>query len=617
MRQALQILRSHAPSLLLVAIVALVSWPLRGDLSPGLDADGAWEIALRQALHDGLHWGPDLQFTYGPLGFLHRPLLVYPWSARLAFAWWVLMQLAFVAALLWGLTHALRSRALALVVAIPLGTLGGVPDTVLAFIGAVALAAGRPRGRSAPALALALGALAGVSLLDKLNIGITVVGLGVVGIAAAPMPRRPLILVYAGALSITATLGWALTGQSFAEIPGYVKGALGIISGYSEAMVVENPEKAWELWAAGLLCVLGLGVTWRAADTLPARGRAGLVVLWAVLAFTSFKATFVRHDGGHSNIFFATLLCASLAFGWAPHRRRTALLIGAPLVIALWAAGGATPARQYAVVDNAKRFVDQAKLLTDGSETNAAIATARTRRAALEQLDPRFTAAIGRGTVHVYPYDAGLVWAQRLRWRPLPVFQAYSAYTADLDRRNATMVRSASGPDFILYERAIAFDGRDPAFESPEAISAMLCHFRAAVGPFGRWLLLRRAPDRCGAERSLTTVRAKLGERVPIPAAPGPDSVVLVRIDGIQVGGVEKLRTALYRARRREVGFQGPIVHRLIPGTAADGLVLRVPPRADYPPGYAVGQGSSTIAAAIPGRSGGDLRFHFTSMTIR
>ena len=64
---------------------------------PRLDLDGAWEIALRQALHDGLEFGPDVLFTYGPLGFLREPMVVYPWSARLAFAY--------------GVAHPLRARA--------------------------------------------------------------------------------------------------------------------------------------------------------------------------------------------------------------------------------------------------------------------------------------------------------------------------------------------------------------------------------------------------------------------------------------------------------------------------------------------------------------------------
>ena len=66
-------LRPHAPALLAAAIVTLVSWPVVGNLWPRLDLDGSWEIALRQALHDGLDFRPDLVFTYGPLGWLREP----------------------------------------------------------------------------------------------------------------------------------------------------------------------------------------------------------------------------------------------------------------------------------------------------------------------------------------------------------------------------------------------------------------------------------------------------------------------------------------------------------------------------------------------------------------
>lgn len=623
MRTAVRTLRPYGMSLLLVAVIALLSWPGRGDLSPGLDTDGAWEIGIRQALHDGLDWGPDLQFTYGPLGFLHAPMLVYPWSARISFAWWVLMQLVLVAALLWALTHALGSRVLAVIVSIALAaTLGGAPDLVtapvLACLGATALAAGRPRGRWAPALALALGALGGVFILDKLNTGITVVMLGVVAIAAAPSPRRALALPYAGGFVVTAALGWTLTGQSLTAIPDYVQSAVGIVSGYSEAMMAgyADPRLEATLWAAGLASGLGLVVAWRAGDGLPTRGRAGLVVLWAVFAFTAFKAGFVRH-GGNSALYFAALLGGLLGFGWAAHRRQTALLIGVVFAFALWLTGGGTPRSQYAVVTHVRAFADQARLLADGSDTNAAIAAARAQRTAVEQVDPRLTTPIGRGTVHVYPHDAGLVWSAGLHWRPLPIFQAYSAYTADLDRRNAEMVRSPAGPDFILSEQTKPFDGRNPAFESPAAVVAMLCHFRTAAGPIGRWALLRRSPDRCGPERPLATARAHLGEPVPIPPAPDRSSIVLVRIEGIEVAGLEKLRTALYRARLRQVTFDGPRVQRLVPGTAAAGLLLRVPRRADYPPGFALDQQSDTIAASVLGRQGGDLRFRFSSMSIR
>jgi hypothetical protein len=605
-----------------VAVVAVASWPLRGDLNPGLDPDGAWEIALRQALHDGLDYGPDVLFTYGPLGFLHLPLLVYPWSARLAFAWWVLMHLVLVAALLWALTLALRSRVLAAILTIPLvATLMGAPDVavgaVVACIGAVALIAGLVGERWAPALALGLGALGGIAVLDKLNSGITVAALGVIGVAAARSPRRRLALSYAGAFVAASALGWVLTGQSLGAIPDYLVGALGVMSGYSESMMAgfEDPRVGAALWAAALAAAIGLVVAWRAGDTLPPRARAGFVLAWAVLAFTAFKSTFVRH-GGNSAIFFATLLGGLVAFGWAARRRETALLVGALFMLAVWTTAGPLPGSQYAVVDHARAFVDQARLLTDGSRTNAAIAAARDRRWAYQQIDPRLTDMIGSSTAHVYPYEAGAVWTRGLRWRPLPVFQAYSAYTADLDRRNADMVRSADGPGFILYEHAPAFDGRNTAWESPAAMVAMLCRFRPAAAPSGRWLLLRRGPDRCGRERPLSTTRARLGEPVRIPPAPDAASVVLLRIEGVQVTGLERLRTALYRARVRQVTFDGPRRQRLVPATA-DKLIVRVPPAADYPPGFSLDQRSGSLTVRVLGRSAGDVRYRFSSLAIR
>ena len=92
---------------------------------------------------------------------------------------------------------------------------------------------------------------------------------------------------------------------------------------------------------------------------------------------------------------------------------------------------------------------------------------------------------------------------------------------------------------------------------------------------------------------------------------------MLVRIEGVQVAGLERLRTALYRARVRQVTFDGPRRQRLIPATAADGLILRVPAGADYPPGFSLDQRSDTLAVRVLGRSGGDLRYRFSSMAIR
>src|SRR5919112_2457991 len=67
-------------------VVFVLSWPVASiDAEAGLDP--SWQIGLHQAVHQGLDFGPEMLFTYGPLGFLTQPILVWPWTTRLAFAY--------------------------------------------------------------------------------------------------------------------------------------------------------------------------------------------------------------------------------------------------------------------------------------------------------------------------------------------------------------------------------------------------------------------------------------------------------------------------------------------------------------------------------------------------
>jgi hypothetical protein len=608
-------LRPHAPALLAAALVTLVSWPFPGDMTPLPNLDGAWQIALRRAVHDGLQFGPDVLFTYGPLGFWREPLLVYPWTARIGFAGALIVHFVLCATLIWGLRRALGSLLVAaLVTVLVAAAIDHEPTVVIAFAGSVALAAGIARQRRADALALGLGVLCGLELLTKLNSGITLALLGAVALAAAPSPRRRLLAVFAGGAVLALAVGWFGTGQSVGAIGDYVKGGLGIVSGYSEAMYFEDPLAAWEFWAVFAVTGIGLAVAWRAGELLPGRARVGLLALWALLAFTSFKAGYVRHDPAHASIFFASALGGLVAFGWARGRRTTVWLIGALVLLANFAALRENPAHRVAPFTRASRLVNEAKLLVQGGATDRAIASARAARVPVAQLDPKLIAAV-HGTVHVEPADAGIPWVEKMRWRPLPVFQSFSAYTSDLDERNAAMVRNPRGPQQILRENNNTIDARNPAWESPAAQREMLCHFRAPTIS-GRWVLLDRVAPRCGAPRPLATVHAQLGRPAAVPPAPDGASVVFVRIDGIAVSGLERLRTALYRALPRTITLDGGRTFRLVPGTAVDGLVLRVPKRADFPAPFSLDQGTNTLTVAR-GVAHGDIRLRFYSMPIR
>ena len=106
--------------------------------------------------------------------------------------------------------------------------------------------------------------------------------------------------------------------------------------------------------------------------------------------------------------------------------------------------------------------------------------------------------------------------------------------------------------------------------------------FQAVLGT-GRWQVLERVPDRCGPASQISEVRSRYGESIAIPDPPDRRSAVVARIDGLAVAGLESLRTLLYRAEPRYISIEDGPWWRIVPGTASDGLILRVPDDGDLP----------------------------------
>ena len=62
---------------LLAGLLAVVTWPV-GDLAPQAGLDPSWAAGLYMAAHNGLDYGRDIAFTFGPLGFLQIPSPLLP-----------------------------------------------------------------------------------------------------------------------------------------------------------------------------------------------------------------------------------------------------------------------------------------------------------------------------------------------------------------------------------------------------------------------------------------------------------------------------------------------------------------------------------------------------------
>ncbi len=596
------------------AFVFLLTWS--GGLAPAFTPhpDVSLHAGMNMAVQEGLRYGPDLALTYGPLGFLKSYLAFYEWPARLAIVYGLALHLAVSLSVVWALRRnfgLIVSLVLGLVVAALLrGELGALSvredaaAVVLATIWSIAAIAPRAPGFARPLLLYGGGVFAAIELLAKLNTGLVV--LAVVAIAAVAMEgdrKRNLASLGATLLGSLAVL-WVASGQAIGDVGSFVSGSLEVVSGYSSGARVEFgwEDRGYDYVVAPIVLAVAIAIAWVSSREVRTVQRAAIFLVLALVAFSAYKAGFVAHEIWHMTTFYATMLGAYVAFPMPSRLAERGFALAATVALAATAilavSFGGYPRTDP--LDNVENAAATLAALVDGDELDAEIAENRARLTAQFELDEGSLELLEGHSVHVDPTEASAAWAYELDWEPLPAFQSYGAWTPELDEENADALASPDGPERVLRQRLEVL-GRYPGFESPAAMIAMLCNFEA-LSTTETWQVLGRVPDRCGEPRAIGTAEGAYGEPIPVPPAP-EGSVVFARVDGVQVSGIESLRTLLARSRGRTITFGGgpvwsdsnPRAWTLVPQTAGDGLLLRAPPGADFPAPFALAPNPETV----------------------
>lgn len=585
---------------LLGTVIALLTWPV-GGVGPTAGLDPSWVAGLYMAGAQGMHAGTQIVFTYGPLGFLGLPNLFEIWPGRIAFFWCSVVQIALCAGLLWS-----SRRAFGLIPAffltlfatsIPTADPVLLPVTVLcaaAIFGDWAL-------RSRLIFAVGIGALGGMQLLGSLRAGPTLLAMGFATLLALP-DRRRTFPAFFGAALLSFALFWFVTGQALSNLGEYIVNTAEVVGGYSASMVFYEPDRWWQTPAfiVGLAAIAGLcaAISWR-RDNMR---RIGFVLMIAAVTFLLFKHAVVRESAGSTGVFMGGLLAVALAV--VPYVRRAVAIVAVTLLVAFaYISNHEHISNTLNFEQRVENYRHQLSEIAIPGRAEKAQQFGRETMQATYKLTPAELAVLRSGTVHVAPWEAGVVWAYDLDWDPLPIFQQYSAYTKRLDELNAAKLESSTAPDHILWQNTTIFDpnsinypgaidARWPAFESPAQMVQMFCRYRA-ISWSEEWAILRHGIDRCGPERPVATVETANGESVRLPPT-RPNEALLVRVDGLAVGGIEKLRTLLLHAQNRHVIFQSNLWN-IVGDTAADGLLLRVPRGFDYPGKFALSSGSPTV----------------------
>jgi hypothetical protein len=570
-------------------IVALLGWRI-GMNSPGTGLDPSWNAGLAMGAEQGLHWGKDIVFTYGPLGFLQTQLVWFTGQTVLSFLYSGLVYVVFCVGLVWALRRRLPLLVACVAAFVCVAVLPLLEMSLLSAVFACfwLLEAGAERTPRQLDLFVVAGAtFAAPAALIKLSTGPLVPLVLLIALIGASAGTRR-IVVYLVLLAGELLVLWLATGQSLGDIPAFVSHTIQISSGYSSAMLRSTDVAPWKVTAASLaamvLTLALVAAAWR-APWRDRHGRWAGALLVALTAFAIYKEGIVRVDAGHLTVYFANAAILWVAVGFGPGRRWWVPAIAVLVFTVSLPLRPAGTQDNLNFVSNVRFAVDQARTLVSPGRREAAMESGRHGMKGTYALKPGALAALRGHTVAVEPWEAAAAWAYRLDWRPLPIFQNYSAYTPTLDRLNAEAVESPGGPERLLRENQQVVDAEFPTadlddrfggWDPPEQARAVLCNF-APLWEDERWQVLGRVPDRCDPPRSLGTAQAEAGEAVPVPN-PGPNGVVYVRIDGAGVSGLERVQTFLFHAAPRHAVVNGDTRYRLVPETAGDGLLLRAAP---------------------------------------
>jgi hypothetical protein len=567
-------------------LVALLGWQV-GFETPGPGLDPSWNAGLAMAVDQGLHFGRQVVFTYGPLGFLNTRLVWFSGLSVLSFLYAAALYLVFCSGLVWALR-----RTLPLLLALPVAFVAvawlPMPLLEVGLLGAVFacfwLLEAERSDRGLWAFTLGTATFAAPAALIKLSTGPLVALIALIALVGARAGGRR-IAAYVVLFAVEVLVLWAATGQSLADIPAFLGHTVEISSGYSSAMLRSTDVAPWKVTAA-VVAAIGSGLALVTAAWLwGGRDRATRwagVAIAAIVSFAIYKEGVVRVDAGHLTVLFANAAVVWVAVG-SVGRHRALMMAAATVVFA-----ASLPVRpagletRFDPVQNVRLAVDGARTLFSPGRRDTLSGFGRAAMESTYGLAPAGSAAVGDHTVAVEPWEIGAAWAYGLDWQPLPVFQNYSAYTPQLDRLNAEAVEDPDGPERLLRHNPLVVqpefptadvDDRFAGWDPPEQARAVLCNF-VPLWEDERWQVLGRVRDRCGPERALGSASAAAGEAVRVPT-PGPGEVVYVRIHGAGVAGLERVQTFLFHAASRHAIVNGDTRYRLVPETAGDGLLLR------------------------------------------
>lgn len=487
---------------------------------PSSGLDPSWRMVIGHALGQGMQWGTELVFTYGPLGYL---LAATNHGANYTdfLIWQVVSNVVFATAI-WLLGRELGGLRKLLYYLYFLFLVANYLDAMhMTMILLLALTWLREPVRNRPWLTALVGVALGIlSLIKFTNLMLAGFSLAcVAGLCAWRRDWRGLALT-TGSYALTFAAGWILCGQSPRNIPAYLLTSIQSSSGYGDGM---------SLYEAPLTLFIGLGAAFSLAGyyllSLGRRADTPRAVTVALIlgagSFINWKHGYTRADGHVFAHYLACMLVPlafpAISFDDGPWRRTKAALLAVSFFFSVWGILAMLP---VAITDapaiwnqNLKKVVNAVKAGTELKGQARQLYQDTAKPHAL----PAVRRVVGEETIDMLGNEQAYLLFNRFNYRPRPVFQTYLPYTAELLRLNEDFFKSPRAPRYVL-QKMDTIDYRLPALEDSLATRQIYYRYKFVLEEKGMLLWERREPEtKLEDPKLLEERRVGFGEVVPVP----------------------------------------------------------------------------------------------------
>lgn len=567
-------------TLLIIICFGIVALPLYiANIMPGLDP--SWMYAINIFNDVGLKFGEDVILTYGPLGFLcgtlpiGNNLYIYTlfWGGVFFLYLYFLLNL-FI------LDKDIKINRINMCITLILFTIC-TPLEAEYYISIVILLALSLAWFSNKKIRYFMSAcmLTTAMLFIKFSGAILAISSIIIFVCIYFFKDRQMcgkLFKIVCAIPVFFIIIYLLYNPSIISLYKYVKSAIELSSGYNVAMSLNqnNFILILAIISAIAYCLFLISMFFINQEI------ASYMLIFCGAFFLAFKHGFVRADV-HVYIFFSMFLrllsIINLFIDW---RQFTDIISSKKnLKKIVWISISSMILIPVLCLNKApqevlKVFTNNFKEITRGIENkikNPIVGT--------NQLPQEILNIIGNKSVTIFPWEVSYDAYNEINYIPMPVFQAYNAYTPYLDSLNADFFDSEDkGPQYIILEM-ISIDGRFPLIEVPQTWSAIYRNYGAVVCTEQFALLQRVEQNITNKSMELSTHEQNREEWINIPQS---DKLVEMRVD-MELNIIGKLFKMFFRIPEVIMEMQydtGEVVAgRVIVENFKEGVIINNIPR--------------------------------------